>query len=213
MNLPAPATTSEPLRTVEFAPTDALLREDVNMLGALVGEILAEQRSPAFLEQVERLRRSAIARREADAPVGDLAEALHEVPLAEANDLVRAFSTYFQAVNLGERVHRIRRRRDYERQGAAPQPGGLRDAVARLAAQGVGAGELAALLGRLRVEPVFTAHPTETVRRALLKKEREIVSCLVADIDRARTPAERRADRERIRLALTTSWQTSEAAA
>jgi phosphoenolpyruvate carboxylase len=58
---------------------------------------------------------------------------------------------------------------------------------------------------------VFTAHPTEAVRRALLKKEREIVTCLVGDIDRGRTPAERRADRERIRLALTTSWQTAEA--
>src|SRR5688572_1974768 len=211
MSLPAPH--AAPLRTVEFAATDALLREDVNMLGALVGEILAEQRSPEFLAQVEQLRRSAIARREADAPVGALADALHEVSLDLANDLVRAFATYFQAVNLAERVHRIRRRRDYERQGAAPQPGGLRDAIADLAAQGVGAAELQALLARLRVEPVFTAHPTEAVRRALLKKEREIVTCLVADIDRGRTPAERRADRERIRLALTTSWQTSEAAA
>ena len=58
---------------------------------------------------------------------------------------------------------------------------------------------------------MFTAHPTEAVRRALLKKEREIVTCLIEDIDRSRTPAERRADRERIRLALTTSWQTAEA--
>ncbi len=67
------------------------------------------------------------------------------------------------------------------------------------------------MLPRLRIEPVFTAHPTEAVRRALLKKEREIVTCLVDDIDRTRTPAERRVDRERIRLALTTSWQTAEA--
>ena len=77
--------------------------------------------------------------------------------------------------------------------------------------QGVSREELLALLPRLRIEPVFTAHPTEAVRRALLKKEREIVTCLVGDIDRNRTPPERRADRERIRLALTTSWQTAEA--
>ena len=203
--------TAEPLRTVELAPTDALLREDVNMLGTLVGEILAEQRSPAFLAEVESLRRAAIRRRETGAPVAELADALQGVVLEQAADLVRAFATYFQAVNLAERVHRIRRRRDYERQGAAPQPGGLRDVLAGLAAQGVGREELLALLAHLRVEPVFTAHPTEAVRRALLKKEREIVTCLVADIDRGRTPAERRADRERIRLALTTSWQTAEA--
>ncbi|HEV8693552.1 MAG TPA: phosphoenolpyruvate carboxylase, partial [Lysobacter sp.] len=203
----------EPLRTVEFASTDTLLREDVNMLGALVGEILAEQRSPGFLAEVEHLRRTAIRRREANAPVSELAQALAGVELDHANDLVRAFATYFQAVNVAERVHRIRRRRDYERQGASPQPGGLRDVIGGLARQGVSLEELVALLPRLHIEPVFTAHPTEAVRRALLKKEREIVTCLVDDIDRSRTPAERRVDRERIRLALTTSWQTAEAPA
>ena len=63
------STTAESLRTVDFAPTDALLREDVNMLGALVGEILAEQRGPEFLVEGESLRRAAIRRREAQAPV------------------------------------------------------------------------------------------------------------------------------------------------
>lgn len=211
MNLSTPAPTPEPLRTVEFAPTDTLLREDVNMLGALVGDILAEQRSPEFLAEVERLRRAAIRRRESDAPVAEIAALLEGIELEHASDLVRAFATYFQAVNLAERVHRIRRRRDYERRGSAPQPGGLHDVLAGLAREGVSRDELLALLPRLHVEPVFTAHPTEAVRRALLKKEREIVTCLVADIDRGRTPAERRADRERIRLALTTSWQTAEA--
>ncbi|WP_310055156.1 phosphoenolpyruvate carboxylase [Agrilutibacter niabensis] len=206
-----PAMTPEPLRTVEFAATDTLLREDVNMLGALVGEILAEQRSPEFLGEVERLRRAAIGRRESNAPVAEIAQVLQGIELDHASDLVRAFATYFQAVNLAERVHRIRRRRDYERQAAAPQPGGLREVLRGLARQGVTREELLALLPRLRVEPVFTAHPTEAVRRALLKKEREIVTCLIGDIDRGRTPAERRADRERIRLALTTSWQTAEA--
>ena len=59
----SPEPFGEPLRVVDFAPTDALLREDVNMLGALVGEILAEQRGPAFLAAVETLRRAAIVRR------------------------------------------------------------------------------------------------------------------------------------------------------
>ena len=60
---------------------------------------------------------------------------------------------------------------------------------------------------------MFTAHPTEAVRRAMLEKERDIVERLVADIDRTRTPVERRADLERIRLALTSAWQTSDAPA
>ena len=193
----APDPADEPLRTFDFAPTDNLLREDVKQLGALVGEILAEQRGPAFLEAVERLRRAAIDRRESNAPVDDLATALHGVDLAHAADLVRAFATYFQAVNLAERVHRIRRRRDHERAEHGAQPEGLLDTVTRLAGEGVDAATMAALLERLRIEPVFTAHPTEAVRRVLLEKERQIVTCLVADIDRGRTPAERRADRER----------------
>jgi len=215
-----PESSEESLRTVEFAATDTLLREDVKLLGALVGEILAEQRSPGFLAEVERLRRAAICRRENAAPVGELVDALassiadlrHVTGLQHASDLVRAFSTYFQAVNLAERVHRIRRRREHERAGDGAQPGGLRDVVGTLARQGVGADEVKALLPRLRIEPVFTAHPTEAVRRVLLHKEHQIVAALVADIDRGRTPAERRADRERIRLALTASWQTAEAA-
>ena len=209
-----PTTAPEPaddlLRTFDFAPTDNLLREDVKQLGALVGEILAEQRGPGFLEAVERLRRAAIDRRESNAPVDELATALQGVDLAHAADLVRAFATYFQAVNLAERVHRIRRRRDHERAEHGAQPEGLLDTITRLADEGVEADTMAALLERLRIEPVFTAHPTEAVRRVLLEKERQIVSCLVADIDRGRTPAERRADRERMRLALTASWQTAE---
>ena len=208
---PSPEAAEEPSRVVEFVPTDALLREDVKMLGTLVGEILAEQRGPAFLAAVEALRRAAIVRRETQAPVDEIASELAGIELAQAADLVRAFATYFQAVNLAEQVHRIRRRRDHERSGDGVQPGGLRDVIGKLAREGVAAGEFAALLPRLRIEPVFTAHPSEAVRRVLLEKERQIVGCLVADIDRGRTPGERRADRERIRLALTASWQTAQA--
>src|SRR5699024_12221712 len=80
-----------------------------------------------------------------------------------------------------------------------------------LHADGVTLDELQALLPRLWVEPVFTAHPTEAVRRALLAKEEVIVERLVADIDRTRTPEERLSDESRIRQALATTWQTSEA--
>jgi hypothetical protein len=133
-----------------------------------------------------------------------------EPAIEQAEALARAFATYFNAVNLAERVHRIRRRRDYQKAGAAPQPGGFEDVFARLAAEGVGREELLALLPRLHIEPVFTAHPTEAVRRALLEKEQDIVECLVADLDGTRTPQERRSDRERIRAALTAGWQTAE---
>ena len=205
---------NNPLREgLQFVASDDLLRDDVRTLGALVGELLAEQCGPAFLAQVEDIRRLAIRRREQGEPVDALAARLAEAPQGEAVQLVRAFAAYFGAINLAERVHRIRRRRDYQRAGEAPQPGGLEAVVRALKDDGVSLDELQACLARLHIEPVFTAHPTEAIRRVLLEKERTIVERLIADIDRDRTPTERRADDARIVLALTSSWQTSEAPA
>ncbi len=199
------------LREVEFAPTDELLRDDVRRLGAMVGTMLAEQQSPAFLELVEAVRKAAIARREEGAPVSVLAGRLADVGDGDLEALVRAFAAYFGAINLAERVHRIRRRRDHQRNDEAPQPGGLEAVLGELRAQGVGLDEVRALLPRLSIEPVFTAHPTEVVRRALLDKEHVIVERLVADLDRGRTPDERRADEARIAQALASAWQTADA--
>ena len=201
------------LRELEFAATDELLRDDVRRLGAMVGGMLAEQQSPGFLELVESVRKAAIARREDGAPVSALAARLAEVPAADVDALVRAFAAYFGATNIAERVHRIRRRRDHQRNDDAPQPQGLEAVLGELRDAGTTLDELRALLPRLSIEPVFTAHPTEVVRRALLDKEHTIVERLVADIDRGRTPRERRADEERIALALTSAWQTADAPA
>ncbi|MFT4047711.1 MAG: phosphoenolpyruvate carboxylase [Solimonas sp.] len=199
-------------RRLDASPYDAPLREDVRHLGATVGEMLAEQLGDGFLARVEALRTASIARRERGEPAAALAGQLEGLPLELAEALTRAFSSYFQAVNIGERVHRIRRRRDYQRQSEQPQPDGLVDALRHLQAAGVDAGQLLDTLATLDVEPVFTAHPTEAVRRALLEKEQDIVRCLINGFDPERTPLERRHDWERLRMALTAAWQTSETA-
>ncbi len=197
--------------SIVFATPDIPLRDDVRRLGALVGDLLAEQVSTQFFDDVEQVRTRAIARRESDAPLSDLNDALTGLPPARAEAMVRAFSTYFQVVNIAERVHRIRRRRDYQRAGTAtPQPDGLQDALVNLKAQGVTLGELAEWLPRIDIEPVFTAHPTEAVRRALLEKEQLMVASLVDNLDGQRTPGEAAADAARFRMALTASWQTTD---
>ncbi len=206
------ANAADSLRSIDLPEIDKALRDDVNRVGSLVGEILAEQEGQAFLDEVERVRVAAIRRREVGEDATALQQVLAGADVAHATSLVRAFSTYFQAVNVAERVHRIRRRRDYEMAGAASQPGGLRAVLTRLREQGVTRDDLADCLARLRIEPVFTAHPTEAVRRALLEKEHEVVRALIADIDNSRTPVERRTDVERMRLALTAAWQTAELA-
>jgi phosphoenolpyruvate carboxylase len=201
----------EAARDPEFLPHDGPLREDVRRLGTLVGQMLAEQGGQAFYERVEHVRTTAIHRRRSGAAVDALAEPLTGLEAADAEALARAFATYFQAVNTAERVHRIRRRRDYQREGGAPQPESLAAVLGRLKKDGVSRDELTALLGRLDVEPVFTAHPTEAVRRSLLEKEQEIVRALVDEFDPTRTPQELRDDDARILMALSAGWQTAEA--
>jgi len=196
--------------SIVFATPDIPLRDDVRRLGALVGDLLAEQVSTQFFDDVEQVRTRAIARRESEAPLSDLNDALKGLPPERAEAMVRAFSTYFQVVNIAERVHRIRRRRDYQRAGTAPQPDGLQDALQQLKAQGVTLEELASWLPRIDIEPVFTAHPTEAVRRALLEKEQLMVASLVDNLDGQRTPGEAAADAARFRMALTASWQTTD---
>ncbi|HJW06537.1 MAG TPA: phosphoenolpyruvate carboxylase [Rhodanobacter sp.] len=201
----------EASREPEFLPPDGPLREDVGRLGAMVGRMLAEQGGDAFFERVEQVRTAAIRRRREGATLEELAATLAGLDARDAEALARAFATYFQAVNTAERVHRIRRRRDYQREGSAPQPESLLDVLGRLKAEGVGPDELVGWLDRLWIEPVFTAHPTEAMRRSLLEKEQAIVASLIDGFDRERTPQERREDDDRIYMALSAGWQTAEA--
>jgi len=196
---------------IVFATPDLPLREDVRRLGAMVGELLAEQVSAEFLAEVEQVRTAAIARRENRQPLSALSTQLAGRTPQQAETMVRAFATYFQVVNIAERVHRIRRRRDYQRAGnKRPQPESLADALGQLKAQGVSLEELAQCLKHIDIEPVFTAHPTEAVRRALLEKEQVMVASLVEHLDGLRTPHEQIADTARFRKALTAAWQTND---
>lgn len=202
---------SDALRVITFQPHDEPLRENVGRLGAMVGTMLTEQGGEAFFRRVESTREAAIRRRETGADVDTLAETLSGLDPATAEALARAFAAYFQMVNVAERVHRIRRRRDYQLAGARPQAESLAAVLAALKSDGVTVDELLGWIGRLDVEPVFTAHPTEAVRGSLLEKETEIVRALIAEFDPTRTPVERATDRARMRMAITAAWQTAEA--
>ena len=196
-------------RDVQFAPKDGALRDDVRTLGALVGDMIREQGGDALFERVERARRAAIRWRDGDAAgATDLHELAQSLATPDAEALVRAFAAYFEVVNLAERIHRIRRRRDYLRAGAAPQEGSVEAALRRLTAAGVRVADVVALLERLQIEPVFTAHPTEATRRTLLEKEQVIARLLVERLDPSRTPDEESAAVGRIREEITAAWQT-----
>jgi phosphoenolpyruvate carboxylase len=140
-------------------------------LGVLVGEMLRDQGGDALYTLVEGDRREAILRRESEASTAGLEQRVAGRPPDVARDLVRAFSTWFQAVNLAEKVHRIRRRREYFlADGGRPQPGGIEDALARIRAQGLSLQEMLQLLGTLCIQPVLISHPTESPRRTQLRR-------------------------------------------
>ena len=147
---------------IHFPPKHEALRDDVHALGALVGEILAEQGGESLFKLVELDRVAAIGRREGDEEARlELAASVRDRPPALARDLVRAFSTWFQVVNLAERVHRIRRRRDYFlKDSKRPQPGGVEDAIAALKSQGLELQDVLDLLQHDCASSRYSRHST-----------------------------------------------------
>jgi phosphoenolpyruvate carboxylase len=210
--IPQPAgTTSEKRGDILFLAKDAGLRQDVHDLGMIVGELLEEQGGKALLDRVEQTRRAAIDAREGDPEAGQrLAALLGPLSAIEAETFIRAFSTYFQAVNSAELVHRIRRRRAYLREGKHRQPGGFEDTLFELRDMGVTPEGIAAVLADLKFEPVLTAHPTEPTRRTILRRQNDIVRRLIDMQNPSLSPRETAADLENIRDDITAIWQTDE---
>ncbi|HEY4727557.1 MAG TPA: phosphoenolpyruvate carboxylase, partial [Actinomycetes bacterium] len=145
----------------------AALRRDVRLLGRLLGKVLEEAGGPGLLEDVERLRRATIALRTADGgrrqARAQVVELVAGFDLDRAELVARAFTVYFQLVNLAEEQHRVRTLRERGR-GGGPVKESFEAAVQEVRAA-AGDDGLAALLDRLEVTPVFTAHPTEARRR------------------------------------------------
>jgi phosphoenolpyruvate carboxylase len=194
-----------------FPLKDAALRDDVHTLGALVGEVLRDQGGSALFDAVEGDRQAAIGRRlgEAEDTI-ELVVRTRGRPAAEAREVIRAFAAWFQVVNMAEKVHRVRRRRQYMHDSSTPQPGGLPDCLQKLKARGMTLEQVLALLGQIGIEPVFTAHPTESTRRTILRQQQRIARLLLARLDPSLTPPEQHSIVERVRTELTTAWQTAE---
>jgi len=196
---------------ITFDDKDQALRDDVRILGAMVGDLIREQSGDELFDFVETARLRAIRRRENnEKPGDDLAKLVGALQPDYALQVIRGFSTYFQMVNTAEKVHRIRRRREYLRDVEHFQPGGLEDTFIKLKASGMDADGLQELLNSLSIEPVFTAHPTEPTRRTILRKEQNIVKHLVDLLNPTMTPQETNAAHQNIRLLATTGWQTDE---
>ena len=183
---------------------DQRLRDDVRMLGELLGETLRLRGGERFFETVERVR--ALAKRDADV----LPQVLRELPVAAAVPVARAFSHFLALANIAEQHHRVRRRREYQREGSRPQPGSCEEAFARIISSGVSADALARAVSNLRIELVFTAHPTDITRRTIVQKHLRIADALAAQDRPDLTIFERDGTMDALRCEVVALWGTDD---
>ncbi len=197
---------------IQFPEKHSALRDDVHVLGALVGDVLKDQGTDGLFDLVEKDRRLSIRRRAGDREAAaELSVQLRGRAPHVARDLARAFSMWFRAVNLAEKVHRIRRRRGYFVEASErAQPGGVEAAILALKDRGYSLAQVLEIIHKIRIEPVFTAHPTESARRTMLRKNQRIASLLLDRLDPTLTPQELRTNWSRVRTEVTTAWQTED---
>lgn len=177
---------------------DADLREDIRLLGRLLGDTVREQAGAEVFDLVESIRRTAIAyRRDHDAPsLKHLERTLRRLGGAHATNVVRAFSYFHHLANAAEDLHARR---------AQPREGTIAQAFERLRAAHVPTRKIVAFFERARVEPVLTAHPTEVQRKSTLDRHRAVIDLLAARGARADADIERSLRREVLLM-----WKTNE---
>ncbi len=189
----------------ESTPGD--LSADIHLLGDLLGQIIREQHGEEALALVEQVRHSAKARRAGDeAALDDLVRVLDAQPPEALRILVKAFSHYFQLINIAEDLQRIRVLREREATTGLRESVGA--AIETLQAAGLDAAAMRDLLARLRVRFVLTAHPSEAKRKEVLIKLRHIADNL-ARHDRVQLlPREQAALEAALAEEIEELWQT-----
>ncbi len=204
MEAPAPPTPAQE----RDLPT--LLRREVRLLESVLFRVLREDAEPGLVADVERLRAATIALRQEPTPErrADVVDIVASFDLDHAAAVARAFTLYFQLINLAEEHHRIHDLRETGRD-EVPLHESIASAVA-VVRQGEGDDVLSSLLERLEITPVLTAHPTEARRRAVV----EAVERIAGLIGRLDDPRLSRAEEDEIERRLleevATLWTTDQ---
>ena len=188
------------------APQEAI-SADIHLLGNTLGETIRRLAGDEAFDLVEEVRRAAKALRNAPSvdEARNLRERLGHLGLAELRTLIRAFSIYFDLINLAEQQARVRAlRAKAARFGDRPMTESPEEALIQLRDRGIGAEEVAAQLDRALVCPVFTAHPSESRRRTIL----ENLAAIARQLDRLESGSPRSSEREEALAALNEDIET-----
>ena len=210
-----------PGRARDSAALPDQMRRDVRLLGEVLGEVISESAGADLLADVERLRHAVIDARSAEdlgaedrgsaramAAGDEITELVSSWSWERAELVARAFTVYFHLVNLAEEQQRVRTLRLRYSGDQAPRES-LADATGRLTKEG-GAAYLAELLAGLRVHPVFTAHPTEARRRAVVASLRRIGGLLTSLDDQRAGAAQQAEERRKLREEVDLLWRTAQ---
>ncbi len=188
--------------------TDRALRDDIRLLGRILGDTIREHEGREAFELIERVRQLSVAYRlKQNAGAGRLLDKLlKNLSSDQMVSVIRAFSYFSHLANISEDRHQVRERLERERRGKAWE-GTLPFALARLLKAKLQRSDVAQALADAHVAPVLTAHPTEVQRTSILDAERAIAQLIAARDDLA-TEREREDNESRIRARVTQLWQT-----
>ncbi|HLD50335.1 MAG TPA: phosphoenolpyruvate carboxylase, partial [bacterium] len=187
------------------------LHREVRYLAQCLTRVLIEQEGRKFLDLVESIRHAAKELRSRYQPALEekLIKKIQTLNLETLTKVIRAFTIYFQLVNLAEEKHRVRRKRAYETDNI-PQPGSVEHILRKLREDGVSFGKFEKICAELSIELVLTAHPTEAQRRSVLEKIFVIDRLLFEKEFHVLTPRELTEIERRIEEQITLLWQTDE---
>jgi phosphoenolpyruvate carboxylase len=195
------------------------LGKDIRRLGDLLGSTLKQLGGEKLFEVEEQVRAlcKQLRAEHSQATERQLKRLLHGLSTDEAIGVIRAFSVYFQLVNIAEQHHRIRRKKFYELETPTqPQRGSIAETFGRIKTDNQHLGEaelrqrLQTVVDQLEIVPVMTAHPTEAARRTLLEKHRRLAGLLSA-LDESNLSERRQKDLEsQLTAEVESIWQTDE---
>jgi phosphoenolpyruvate carboxylase len=190
----------------------AKLQENIRQFGELLGEIIREQEGEAVYETVEKLRRSYIRLRKGNDPAlrSEMMGFIDSLDVDMLEQVIRAFNTFYILNNIVEEDFQHRERRRQIQQGDSNLwQGSVRRTILELAADGMKAEELQALLDQMRYTPVFTAHPTEARRRTMMEIQRRIF-LVIDQLDANQDPSERESLLRHLKAQIQLMWRTDE---
>src|SRR4051794_18268742 len=190
---------------------DARLRNDIRLLGRILGDTVRDQEGDEVFDLVERIRQTSIRfHRDDDRPARrELETILDSMSTSETVLIVRAFSYFSHLANIAEDQNNIRQMRARLAAGGPPLPGTLPLTLSHARSAGFSTADLRRFFETALVSPVLTAHPTEVRRKSTIDREMEIAALLNQRERMQQTPAELAAGDEELRREVLTLWQTN----